>query len=59
MKIILVEILVFILFLIGIEIPVTESWFTVETLCKVICYGAAFGVMKWYGHNFRKWNEYN
>ena len=58
-KTFLTEILVFILFLIGILIPCTEAFFTIETLCKMICYGAAFGVMEFYGYNFRKWNEFD
>ena len=58
-KIIVTEIIVFALFLIGISVPCTESFFTVETLCKCICYAAAFGVMKFYGYNFKKWNEFN
>jgi hypothetical protein len=58
-KTFLTEILVFILFLIAILIPSTEAFFTIETLCKMICYGAAFGVMKFYGYNFRKWNEFD
>lgn len=57
MKTFLTEILLFILFVIGFEIPCTETFFTVETLCKMICYGAAFGLMKFYGYNFRKLNE--
>lgn len=58
-KTFLTEILVFILFLIGILIPGTETFFTIETLCKMICYGAAFGVMKFYGYNFKKWNKFD
>lgn len=59
MKAFWAELLVFILFLIGFTIPHTESFFTVETLCKMFCYGAAFGTMKFYGYNFRKWNNIN
>ena len=58
-KIILTEILVFVLFLIGLSIPCTEAFFTVETLFKCICYIGAFSGMKFYGYNFRKWNEHN